>query len=133
MKSLLTQWASLVSVTVISTACVNLPQPMAKADVRSIATIASKNKVATIEVGKATKQDVLEQFGPTRSVSFDSGFEVWAYQIKYEGSTKPTWVQRLEKIGSDKGVLGNIEVVLLFDPAGILSKKRMRYPTVEPD
>lgn len=133
MKSLLTQWAGMVSVTVISTACVNLPQPMAKADVRSIATIASKNKVATIEVGKVTKQDVLAQFGPTRSVRFDSGFEVWAYQIQYEGSTKPTWVQRLEKIGSDKGVLGNIEVVLLFDPAGILSKKRMRYPTAEPD
>lgn len=131
MKKFLIQWASMMSIALMSSACVNLPPPMAKADVRSIATIASKNMVEVMEVGKSTKQEVLDKFGPTRSVRFDSGFEVWAYQIKQENATKISWAQRLEKLGSDKGVLGNLEVVLLFDPAGILSKKRLRNPAIE--
>lgn len=131
MKKSLIQWTITIIIALMSSACVSLPPPTVKVDVRSITTIASKNMIEVMELGKSTKQDVLDKFGPTRSVSFDSGFEVWAYQIKQENATKISWVHRIEKLGSDKGVLGNLEVVLLFDPAGILRKKRLRNPAIE--
>ncbi len=131
MKSNFLHWSTTVAITLISTACVNLPQPMAKAEVRSITKIGSKDKLELMQVGKSTKQEVIEKFGATRSVKFDSGYEVWAYQIKQDGSINISWVQRIEKLGSDKGVLGNLEVVLLFDPTGVLNKKRVRDPSLE--
>lgn len=131
MKPNLLRWSIIIAVALINTACVNLPQPMAKAEVRSITKIASKEMLELMQVGKSTKQEVFEKFGVTRSVKFDSGYEVWAYQIKQDGAINISWVQRIEKLGSDKGVLGNLEVVLLFDPAGVLSKKRVKDPLLE--
>lgn len=125
------RWWLILLLAALVTGCINLPKPMANSNVRKIAEISSQEQLQTIEVGKSNKQDVLLKLGVTRSVSFESGYEVWAYQIKQNIPVKTTWVQRIEKMGSDKGVLGNLEVVLLFDPSGILSKKRVRDPSIE--
>jgi hypothetical protein len=60
-----------------------------------------------ITIGKSTKADALAALGKTAVVSFDSGFEVWAYQYKGD------WP-------------GKNEFVVLFAPNGIVAKTRMR-------
>jgi hypothetical protein len=61
----------------------------------------------SLTIGKSTKADVLAALGKTRSISFESGFEVWAYQTK-------------------DALSGNGELVILFSPAGIVTKTRFR-------
>ena len=59
---------------------------------------ASKAKIA---LGN-TKAQVRAALGTTNEVAFDSGYEVWAYRQAPE------------------------ELVLLFDPSGVLTKTRLR-------
>ena len=62
--------------------------------------------------GRTTRADLLAAFGPTRSVSFDSGYKAWLYSA-----------------GAAGGQSG--ELVLLLDRDGIVRKMRRRpaYPT----
>jgi hypothetical protein len=60
-------------------------------------------------IGKSTKADVLTALGGATGVRFDSGFEVWAYEF-----------------GPQKRPLGKSEFVVLFDPAGVVTKTRLR-------
>jgi hypothetical protein len=57
----------------------------------------------------STKADVAAAFGEARVLRFDSGFEVWAYQAAPRG--KP---------------LAGSEFVVLFSPAGVVAKTRLR-------
>jgi len=65
----------------------------------------------TVVPGRTTRADLLAAFGPTRSVSFDSGYQSWLYSA-----------------GSGE------ELVLLLDREGIVHKMRRRpaYPTDKP-
>jgi hypothetical protein len=63
-----------------------------------------------ITVGKSTKAEVMAMLGKTTVVSFDSGYEVWVYQI-----TGEQWATR-----------GITEFVVLFAPSGIVTKTRIR-------
>ena len=74
--------------------------------------IAPRGAKDGVIAGKSTKADVLAAFGKTTVVSFDSGFEVWVYQIT-----------------SDTPDTGNAEFVLLFAPSGIVTKTRIRPPS----
>jgi hypothetical protein len=68
-------------------------------------------------VGGSTKAAVLAALGPTTSITFDSGFEVWVYRL--DDTDKP---------GSGKG-----EYVILFTPAGVVARTRLRRaPHPEP-
>ena len=58
----------------------------------------------------ATRASVLAALGPTRSIAFDSGYEVWQYQ-----AARPA------------GQFA--EYIVLFDRAGLVSKTRRREPT----
>ena len=58
--------------------------------------------VSSLGVGRSTKSDVRAALGEGTVVDFASGFEVWVYRGQSE------------------------ELVLLFEPAGILSKTRVR-------
>jgi len=58
--------------------------------------------LSSLTVGKSTKSDVRAALGEGTVVDFASGFEVWVYRGQSE------------------------ELVLLFEPAGILSKTRVR-------
>jgi hypothetical protein len=57
---------------------------------------------ASLTVGRSTKSDVRAALGEGTVVDFDSDYEVWVYR-------QPT-----------------VELVLLFEPSGILSKTRVR-------
>ena len=62
--------------------------------------------------GRTTRAELLAAFGPTRSVSFDSGYETWLYAAGTGGGRSE-------------------ELVLLLDRDGIVRKVRRRpaYPT----
>jgi hypothetical protein len=58
-------------------------------------------RLSSLTIGESTKSDVRAALGEGTVVSFDSGYEVWVYRAP------PA-----------------TELVLLFDPAGVLSKTR---------
>jgi hypothetical protein len=60
----------------------------------------------TFSIGKSTKADVRAALGEAVVVDFASGYEVWVYRAK---SAPP-----------------GAELVLLFEPSGILVKTRVR-------
>ncbi|MDB5790135.1 MAG: hypothetical protein JWQ80_159 [Massilia sp.] len=64
---------------------------------------------ATIVPGRTTKAELLAAFGTTKSVVFDSGFEVWVYQSPAGGGRFA-------------------EYVILIDPQGVVSRTRQRPP-----
>ena len=59
-----------------------------------------------LAIGESSKADVLAAFGEPVAVDFPSGYEVWVYREKSPARTA--------------------ELVLLFDPTGILAKTRVR-------
>ena len=94
-------------------------------------TISARNARDAITIGKSTKADVIAAFGKTTVVSFDSGFEVWVYQITGERVTgktaaKASWVERILHAGSEKETRGKTEFVVLFAPSGVVAKTRIR-------
>jgi hypothetical protein len=62
--------------------------------------------------GRTTRAELLAAFGPTQTITFDSGVETWLYE-------------------ADAGGGRHTELVLLLDRAGIVQKMRRRppYPT----
>jgi hypothetical protein len=85
----------------------------------------------TIHIGKSTRAEVIAAFGKTTIVGFDSGFEVWVYQIlgeriTGERSAKSSWLERVLYAGPKKGTRGNTEFVVLFSPSGVVAKTRIR-------
>ncbi len=95
-------------------------------------TISARNARDAITIGKSTKADVIAAFGKTTVVSFDSGFEVWVYQIigervTAETAAKASWVERILHAGSEKEITrGKTELVVLFAPSGVVTKTRIR-------
>jgi hypothetical protein len=71
--------------------------------------------VQLVVPGRSTRAELLAAFGPTKTVSFDSGKEAWLYE-------------------ADAGGGRHTELVLLLDPAGVVQKMRRRpaYPTDKP-
>ena len=63
-------------------------------------------RLSTLSIGKSTKADVRAALGEAVVVDFPSGYEVWVYK---ENPPAP-----------------NAELVLLFEPSGILTKTRVR-------
>lgn len=66
-----------------------------------------------IEVGVSTRADVLAATGETHHLRFNSGYEVWLFKAKPDQPPPAPGKTGLE-----------VEVVLLFDPAGKLKKLR---------
>lgn len=62
-----------------------------------------------VVIGTSTRADVMAALGPATVVTFDSGFEVWVYRTKASGASE-------EKD----------EFVILFTPAGVVKKTRIR-------
>lgn len=64
----------------------------------------------SIAIGKSTRADVSAALGKATVIPFDSGFEVWVYRWKgAEGTARDT-----------------TELVLLFEPSGVVRKARIR-------
>jgi hypothetical protein len=72
--------------------------------------IVAEDRFAQLVVpGRTTRAELLAAFGPTRTVSFDSGYESWLYE-------------------ANAGAGRHTELVLLLDRAGIVQKMRRRHP-----
>ena len=63
-----------------------------------------------LTIGESTKADVLAALGEGVVVDFPSGYEVWVYRER----------------PAEKSPAPRAELVLLFEPSGILSKTRVR-------
>ena len=61
-----------------------------------------------LQVGRQRREDVAARLGPAETVRFDTGYEVWVYR------------------SHGRDAAAQPELVLLFDPAGVLSKARLR-------
>jgi hypothetical protein len=73
-------------------------------------TLVSESKlIQTVVPGQTTKAALLAAFGPTKAVTFDSGYEVWLYQVP-QGHERYT------------------EFVILLDRNGVVRKMRRRPP-----
>ena len=73
--------------------------------------VAAERLAQSVVPGRTTKAELLAAFGQTRTVRFDSGYEVWLYQSPAGGGRFT-------------------EFVILVDPAGIVSKTRQRAPAL---
>lgn len=72
--------------------------------------VAAERLAASIVPGRTTKAELLANFGRTKSIVFDSGFEAWLYQ-------------------SPAGDGRFAEFVILIDPSGVVVKTRQRAPS----
>jgi len=63
-----------------------------------------------IAIGKSTKADVKAALGQATVIPFESGFEVWVYR----------WP------GAQKTKRAATELVVLFEPSGVVKKTRVR-------
>ena len=86
-------------------------------------TISAHNAKDAITIGKSTKIDVIAALGKTTVISFDSGFEVWVYQIAGDKLGLGDFIGRA---GSERGTPGKTEFVVLFAPSGVATKTRIR-------
>ena len=66
--------------------------------------------IPSLALGKSTKGEVAAGLGRTTAITFESGYEVWVYLIR----------------PSTRGEARTTELVLLFDPEGVLAKSRFR-------
>lgn len=72
--------------------------------------LAPQAALQSVVVGRSTRAEVSAALGQAIVVPFDSGREVWVYR----------WA------GPDRTARGATELVLLFDPAGRVTKVRLR-------
>jgi hypothetical protein len=79
--------------------------------------LAPQAGMETIVIGKSSKADVSATLGRAIVIAFDSGYEVWVYR----------WA------GSERTTRAATELVLLFEPSGLVAKVRVRpgYQPVE--
>jgi hypothetical protein len=74
------------------------------------AMLADQARVTAAIAPGATRASVQAALGPATAITFDSGYEVWLYQVARPGGQ-------------------HAEQVLLFNRAGLLSRSRLREPT----
>jgi hypothetical protein len=88
------------------------PSPQGPGSVRTPTgqSLAPKDAMDVIAIGKSTKADIAVALGKAIVIPFDSGYEVWVYR----------WP------GSDKTTRAATELVVLFDPSGLATKARVR-------
>jgi len=84
--------------------CASTPAPMG-------ASVPEAKLTAALVPGQTTRAQMLAALGPTKSVHFDSGYEVWLYQAPADGGRFA-------------------EFVVLVDPRGIVAKTRRRAPAL---
>ena len=75
-------------------------------------TMSANRAQSSLVIGQTTKAEALAVLGPATVIKFDSGYEVWAYRSR-EGRSRDT----------------NAELVILFTPAGVVHKSRIRPAT----
>ena len=72
--------------------------------------LSPQSAMGLIAVGRSRKAEVASTLGPAIVIPFDSGYEPWVYR----------WP------GADRKPRSATELVVLFDPAGLVKKVRTR-------
>jgi outer membrane protein assembly factor BamE (lipoprotein component of BamABCDE complex) len=93
--------AALLLCVLFAAGCATAPPPPG--------TAVDTQRAAAVMPGQSTRDSVRALLGPTRSIRFDSGAQVWLYQLPRGGNRFA-------------------EFVILFDPAGTVRKTRTREP-----
>ena len=88
----------------------------------------AEDSASAIVPGESTKADVVAALGKTAAIRFDSGFEVWVYRIASDAPPAARAAQRPERQDAAEDEPAKAELVVLFDPSGVVKKKRMRLP-----
>jgi outer membrane protein assembly factor BamE (lipoprotein component of BamABCDE complex) len=83
----------------------------------------SASGVNAVAIGRSTKAEVAAALGEALVISFDNGFEVWAYELGGDRPTRAAW-------GNPNAGSG-AEFVILFAPSGVVAKTRIR-PAPQP-
>jgi len=120
----MTPWLNLSTCKAVLAACACVsgcallqpPRTAADAPLRPGEIISAAHAKDTVVIGKSTKAEVRAALGEAVVVDFDSGYEVWVYR------EKPSDKDKKEK----KAASPRTELVLLFEPSGILAKTRIR-------
>ena len=109
-------WALRPLLTVAASVCLigcaalgDVPTTEPGAPVLRDKTMSVEQAQSALVTGKTTKAEALAALGPAAVVAFDSGFEVWAYRSR-QGRSRDA----------------NAELVVLFTPAGVVQKSRIR-------
>jgi outer membrane protein assembly factor BamE (lipoprotein component of BamABCDE complex) len=89
--------------------------PFPKANIAS-----ARDAQAAVVVGKSTKSEVAAALGPAIVATFDSGYEVWVYR---EESAVRRFMGLFGQPTREKA-----ELVILFEPSGVVAKSRVRVP-----
>ena len=79
-----------------------------------------KNAVA---IGISTRADVIAALGETLVIRFDTGYEVWVYQLTEGARVLP---QRSVRTSDKAWAWTPPEFVILFAPSGVVAKTRIR-------
>lgn len=103
------------------TGCVIDGNPSAVVTSSRPSVLASNGASSAVIAGRSTKADVIAALGPTQTIQFDSGYEVWVYRLAVSETFGPRFA------ASDKAwPPAPAEFVILFGPSGVVAKTRMR-------
>jgi len=95
-------------------------------------TLAARKAADAVAIGSSTEAELIAFLGKTTVVAFDSGYEVWVYQIigdRVSGDTaaRASWVERILHGSSEQETSrGKCEFVILFEPSRVVTKTRIR-------
>ena len=100
--------------------------------------ITALGRQRAIRAGQSSKTDVIRAFGSTKVLRFDSGFEVWIYQLddkRADELASPD--SRASGAIKGQGGLaqlgdGSAEFIVLFAPSGVVAKTRVRPKSMVP-
>ena len=73
-----------------------------------------------VTIGRSTKADVIAALGETLVINFDTGYEVWVYQLADSRRAAPAPL--FGRRDPEKAA----ELVVLFAPSGVVTKTRVR-------
>jgi hypothetical protein len=73
-----------------------------------------------LTIGKSTKGDVAAALGETLVLRFDTGYEVWVYQVENHARAPAA------RATDEATAATRPELVILFAPSGVVAKTRIR-------
>jgi len=100
--------------------------------------ITAPSRQQAIRAGQSSKTDVIAALGSTKVLHFDSGFEVWIYQLDDNRAEELAMLESLASraIGGQGGLPqqggGGAEFIVLFAPSGVVAKTRVRPKLMVP-
>ena len=77
----------------------------------------------------STRGAVLAALGPATAIPFESGYEVWVYRFVEPAARKPAREPTGAAASEEKRERRPSELVMLFTPAGVVDKVRVRAET----